>query len=307
MKVVSLGLAYIMCIMVAVSCLPFPKADKFMKHNMIRGIKENDFNALTRGKSASLGRLIADSNTRGQRQKVKDGVQTSNVAPSKSQKDIETRQLKKEIPDKRNILRKSETGKEVLDPSKRNSKPFTRTVNISKIPLHKTVLCRLQANDQERDFVAQELNLIGIESLVANVSLSWIDETRSGVLVKGRLQAELVDPLQFLAHKVENSNLVEGLDSEIDFDVEKDDDHTNRILVTLDDVQDDEYRTNLRIDSSFESMLRYHPSISTIPTTSTQRGRVYEASDSDLFDDDIPSSGDIDIGAIVTQYLCLEI
>lgn len=303
-----MGLSCIMCIIVAVSCLSLPKADKFMKYNMIRGIKENDFNALTRGKSASLGRLIADSNTRGQRQKVKDGIQISNVAPSKSQKDIETRQLEKESPDKRNVLRKSETGKNELDPSKRNSKPFTRMVNISKIPLHKTVVCRLQANDQERDFVAQELNLIGIESLVANVSLSWIDETRSGVLVKGRLQAELVDPLQFLAHKVENSNLVESLDSEIGLDFETDNDHTNRILVTLDDVQDDDdYRTNLRIDSSFESMLRYHPSISTILTTSTQRGREYEANDSDLIDDDIPSSGDIDIGAIVAQYLCLEI
>jgi hypothetical protein len=243
---------------------------------MIAGLNKNDFESMMKGGKRSLADLLGSAKSQQLRSAVTSPTQNNN-SPT-DQGDAPTQEL-------------NEKGS-----------PFVRIVNIRRIPRGKPVRCRLLAKENERKFIADQLNVVGIAVLAANVTLSLIEGDQTGVHVSGDVFVQLEDP--FVAFAADStSTSIDGDDSSLD--QTGDDDFPLR----FDDLDDDLFA----IRTSFVSKLFFDPSAAILEKasrTSKQgkaRERLLDFNHVDDFDDEIPPSGDIDIGDIVLQYLSMEI
>lgn len=243
---------------------------------MIAGLNKNDFESMMKGGKRSLADLLGNAKSQQLRSAVASPTQNNN-SPTDQGNNAPTQELNKK------------------------GSPFVRIVNIRRIPRGKPVRCRLLAKENERTFIADQLNVVGIAVLTANVTLSLLEGDQTGVQVSGDVFVQLEDPFVTLA--ADSTSTSDGDDSSLD--QTGDDDSPLR----FDDLDDDLFA----IRTSFVSKLFFDPSAAILEKasrTSKQgkaRERLLDFNHVDDFDDEIPPSGDIDIGDIVLQYLSMEI
>lgn len=252
----------------------------FRVEKMIAGLSKNDFENMVNGGKRSLADLLGQAKSQQLRSVVASPTQNS---------------------DSRTDRRSNPTSISTPELDEKGS-PFVRIVNIRRIPRGKPVRCRLLAKESERKFVADQLNVFGIAVLAANVTLSLLEDDQTGVQVSGDIFVQLEDPILALAtDSTLTSNDVDDppLDRSGDSDVP----------LRFDDFDDDLFA----IRTSFASKLFFNPSAAILDkATRTSkhekaRERLLDFNHNDDFDDEIPPSGDIDIGDIVMQYLSMEI
>lgn len=259
-----------------------------MQVQMIKGLNKFEFDAISSGRSKSIKDLLGDTLS----------STSTSTTRTKFNADI--------------------LGDEKNDVITANSRPFSRIVNVAQIPLYQTVLCKIKASDKERQYVADELNIVGIESLTANVSLSWVDKQRSAVNVVGNIRLKLSNPLSTLTSDEVDDNFPSSNEELLEDLTKGFCDITYSVDDSLESIQypspllpqgDDDVFT---LETPFEScLLHKHNKVS---NKSKYKNRVSTIAGEKVLtfdgledcDDEIPSSGDIDIGSLIVQYISLE-
>jgi hypothetical protein len=153
-----------------------------------------------------------------------------------------------------------------IETDDQKGKKFRRIVNVSQIPKRRSVVCRLVATEEERQGIARMIDFPTIPYFAANVTLSMVDTYT--VKVKGIIEAKL-------GLNVPNKAKPSVLEVE-------------KLNPTIVEVQS--------IKCNFESLL--------LNNIGQEQRKVLD--DEEDFDDEVPVTGDIDIGEIVVQYFDME-
>lgn len=181
---------------------------------------------------------------------------------------------------------------------------FSRIINAQKIPIRGGE-CRLLANEQERIAIGKRLQCIqGIKKLSANVSLTWEDQ--QSIRVSGAFEIHLPICLNINDKNLDISDLDEELESDVtqmlqNYENKNDDDDDDDEELDESIVQTSEITPNETIietiSHSFDTLLLYDPS--------DLSGNRFL--DDRRYEDQVPANGNIDVGAIVIDYLTLYI